>query len=89
MRRGALGLLAAGCWLLPVLSCLLPRPTAGSSSHTHPSTAAGLDKCHDLNTLVLSHNAVGPALGAWAATPKLEKLSLSHNRLESLGGALR
>lgn len=50
---------------------------------------AGLDKCRELNTLVLSHNSVA-ALGSWlGGAPKLAKLSLSHNQLAELGGALR
>ena len=50
---------------------------------------AGLDKCRELNTLVLSHNAVG-SLGTWVGSAnKLEKMSLSHNKLQELGGALK
>ena len=50
---------------------------------------AGLDKCKELNTLVLSHNAIA-SLGSWVATcAKLEKLSLSHNQLAELGAALK
>jgi Leucine-rich repeat (LRR) protein len=50
---------------------------------------AGLDKCKDLNTLVLSHNAI-TSLGSWVATcAKLEKLSMSHNQLAELGASLK
>lgn len=48
-----------------------------------------MDKCKDLNTLVLSHNAIA-SLGSWVATcAKLEKLSMSHNQLAELGAALK
>lgn len=54
-----------------------------------PACAAGLDKCRELNTLVLSHNAVA-SLGSWlGGLPKLEKLSLSHNQLRELGASLK
>lgn len=61
------------CHILPSLPCLPP----------------GLDKCRELNTLVLSHNSVA-SLGSWASgLPKLEKLSISYNALAELGGSLK
>lgn len=49
----------------------------------------GLEKARELNTLVLSHNALA-GLGTWCAgCAKLEKLSLSHNQLRELGDALK
>lgn len=49
----------------------------------------GLEKARELNTLVLSHNALA-SLGAWlAGCAQLEKLSLSHNQLRELGAALK
>ena len=51
--------------------------------------SAGLEKCRELNTLVLSHNAI-TSLGNWlAGASKLDKLSASHNRIAELGASLK
>jgi Leucine-rich repeat (LRR) protein len=50
---------------------------------------AGLEKCPELNTLVLSHNKID-RLGGWLQkSSKLEKLSCSHNQLQDLGTSLK
>lgn len=54
------------------------------------STIGGMEKLKALDTLVLSNNAV-ESLGGWlAGSSALQKLSLSHNPLQDIGGgALR
>lgn len=71
---------------------LLPRPRLPAHPALPaclPHLSAGLDKCRELNTLVLSHNSVA-SLGSWVGgLPKLEKLSLSHNQIKELGASLK
>lgn len=82
----------AQCRSAPTLCQRQPAVEWYPSPHaTRRPTApvSGLDKCRELNTLVLSHNRVA-SLGSWASgLPKLEKLSLSYNALAELGPALK
>ena len=79
------------CRSAAAAACCLDARRARSTHPAAPPLSAtpGLDKCRELNTLVLSHNAVA-SLGSWASgLPKLEKLSLSYNALAELGPALK
>ncbi|EFN57386.1 hypothetical protein CHLNCDRAFT_50903 [Chlorella variabilis] len=67
----------------------LPALKALILNENRITLVGGLEKCRELNTLVLSHNAVA-SLGSWlGGCPKLEKLSCSHNQLQELGAALK
>lgn len=48
----------------------------------------GLERCRQLNTLVLSRNALAAPPTWLAGAGALQKLQLSHNKLADLGGAL-